>query len=117
MAEATIETNGNGTTGKADKEDSVLTVLHNDWKKRTGGKKPDPKVIKEHKGKLQAALDKMNKGEAMLAEGAKELDDATGPAMTAFGRTNLAMEGGVLLEPSCRGERLYYKRRSNEDAL
>lgn len=121
MAEAQTQTNGNGGStgegGKATKEDSILTKLHADWKKRTNGKKPDAKVIKEHKGKLQAALDKMNKAEAMLKEGQKEFEEATAPAMEAFGRTNLAMEHGVLLEPSCRGDRLYYKRRSNEDAL
>lgn len=118
MAEAQTQENGSNGDGKKEaKEDSILTKLHNDWKKRTGGKKPDAKVIKEHKGKLQAALDKMSKAEAMLAEGQKEFEEATAPAMHAFGRVNLAMENGVLLSPSCRGDRLYYKRMSNEDAL
>lgn len=108
------ETQTNGTSGK---NPSALDALHADWKKRTGGKKPDAKVIKAHKEALQKGLDKIAEGEKLMKQGQAEFDAATQEAMKAFGRTNVSMNNGIMLEPSCRGERLYYKRRSQEDAL
>lgn len=115
MAESTTETNG--TEGATGKEESVLSKLHKEHLKRTGGKKPEAKVIKTHKEALQTALDTISKGEKLVAEGQAAFEKASQAAMQEFGRTKVAMANGVVLEPSCRGERLYYKRVGQEDAI
>lgn len=113
MAETTTEP----TTETAGKEDSALAKLHKQWKERTKGKKPEAKVIATHKKALQAALDKMAEGEKLVKEGQEAFDKASQEAMQEFGRTRVSMSNGVLLEPSCRGERLYYKRITQDEAL
>ena len=118
MAEATTETNGS-TNGDATKKTSALDKLEKDWKLRTGGKLPDAKKVKELKLALQKAFDD-EQAALKAAEKAREaFDVASQAALEAFGKRNVALEGGVTLSPfsSKDGDKVIYRKMGTADAI
>ena len=120
MAETTQETGANGTNGTTPngaKVDSVITKFEKDWKERTKGKMPDAKRIKELKANLQKAVDAETAAVKAQEEARKLFDAASETALNELGRKNVSLDGGVLLTPSSRGDKVYYKKMTHEDAI
>jgi hypothetical protein len=107
----------NGTSPKEAKADSLLTALDKRWKERTGGKLPDKKTTELIKAKLQKAFDAEQAAVEAQEKAREEFEKASEEALNAFGRRNVSLGNNVLLTPSSRGERIYYKRMTHEDAV
>lgn len=109
--------NGTGKGGKADKVDSALETLHKGWLERTGGKMPDKKAIDAVKAKLQKAYDAEQEAVTAQEAARKDFEKASEEALELLGRKNVSLKGNVLLTPSSRDGRVYYKKMTHEDAV
>jgi hypothetical protein len=107
------ETNG---TGKAE---SLLTKLDKEWKARTGGKLPDAKKVKELKTALQKAFDDEQAALKAVETARASFDKASQEALQAFGKRNVALEGGVVLSPfsSKDGDKVIYRKMGTAEAI
>lgn len=119
--ESTETTNGSktGNGAAATKAESLLTKLDKEWKERTKGKLPDAKKVKELKAALQKAFDD-EQAAMKAAEKAREaFDVASQEALQAFGKRNVALEGGVTLSPfsSKDGDKVIYRKMGTADAI
>lgn len=107
---------GNATTDK----ESLFDKVRKEWIAEHGGTvplakkwRPDPKSSDNYKEKVSKARAAVREAEKLVAESKKSQDEAEAEAIRFFGPNNIKLKDGTVLEPTCRGDRLFYKDASD----
>lgn len=102
--------------GTTTEKESLFDKVRKEWIAEHGGNltaakkwRPDPKSSENYKEKVAKARATVREAERIVAESKKAQDDAEAEAIRFFGPNNIKLKDGTVLEPTCRGDRLFYK--------